>query len=157
MPKIKPITEEPKGQKAKSPTPEEIDSMVQGIDSIAGKTIVDRNTFDAGFVEYMGVDKATAFNKRQVDEIFAEYVRDHKDVSTERIIKTKAKDLRRSRLRGAKPKVMKPVRRDITIPAFIKRKTTRAFKTSVVVKGKRIVRHRDAKGRFVSARVPKRK
>ncbi len=116
------------------------------------------------------------------NDSFADYKQLHPDVSPERLFrKAKGKDLRRDRLKTAKrvvttrkkyikggasrldlkgydtarQGVTKKViqRRTFTVPALVKGKVTRAVKTSVIVKGKRLVRHRDALGRFASVRL----
>ncbi len=113
---------------------------------------------------------------------FKDYSLKHPAISTERLFtKAKGKDLRRDRLQTAKrvvttrkefiklgasevdlkgfdtarQRVTKDIlrRRTFTIPARVKGRVVFALKTSVVVKGKRQVRHRNAKGQFSSAKV----
>ncbi len=108
--------------------------------------------------------------------------KDHPEVSKERLFtKAKGKDLKRDRRRTARrvvttreqfikegasevdlkgfdtarQKVKREVirRRTFNVPARVRGRVVFAKKTSVVVKGKRVVRFRDARGRFVSPKV----
>ncbi len=120
--------------------------------------------------------------KEMRNKAFGEFVSEHPAVSTERLFKkAKGRDLRRDRLKTAKrvvktrkeferatapevdlkgfdtarQKISKEVirRRTFTVPARSKGRVVFAMKTSVRVRGKSVVRHRDSKGRFVSARL----
>ncbi|MAH51520.1 hypothetical protein CMI37_37235 [Candidatus Pacearchaeota archaeon] len=123
----------------------------------------------------------TSGQKRLRDDAFSAYRGEHPEVSAERLFtEAKGRDLRRDRLKTAKKvvktrkgfikekatevdlkgfdtarqRVTKEIlrRRTFTVPARAKGRIVFAMKTSVVVKGKSVVRHRDSKGRFVSAK-----
>ena len=127
-------------------------------------------------------DDLSLDQKRLRNNGFDDYVSDHPDVAKERLFsKAKGRDLRRDRLRTAKKvvttrkqyikggaskldlkgydtarqRITKGIaqRRTFTVPSRIKGRVVFSVKTSVVVKGKRLVRYRDARGRFASVRV----
>ena len=129
-------------------------------------------------------DNITPKQAKLRNRIFKEFVDIHPDVSTERLFKkAKGKDLRRDRLKTARKvvttrkkyikggaskldlkgydtarqRVTKGIiqRRTFTVPARVRGKIVFALRTSVVVRGKSVVRHRDALGRFASAKVIK--
>ena len=120
--------------------------------------------------------------KRLRNNAFGDYVSDHPDVAKERLFsKAKGRDLRRDRLKTARKvvttrkqyikggaskldlkgydtarqRITKDIsrRRTFTVPAKVRGKIVFALRTSVVVRGKSMVRHRDALGRFASAKV----
>lgn len=122
--------------------------------------------------------------KRMRTTGFGDYVSEHPEVSKERLFtKAKGRDLRKDRLKTAKrvvktekefvkkgarkvdlkgfdtarQRITKEIsrRRRFTVPARIGKKVVFAVKTSVVVKGKSVVRFRDSKGRFASPRIKK--
>ncbi len=146
--------------------------------------IQDRDSYDLAFNDLISIDEKSlsSSQKKLRDDAFKDFIRQHPDVSTERIFtKAKGRDLRRDRLQTAKKvvttkrqftregasqvdlkgfdtarqKVSKQIirRRTFTVPARIKGRVVFAIKTSVVVKGKKQTRFRDAKGRFVSGKV----
>ncbi len=168
--------------KRKSPDPDDIDRINETLNQRAGNQIQDRDSYDLAFDDYMGIMRAAPKQRKLRNDAFADYSQKHPDVSTERLFtKAKGKDLSRDRLRTAKrvvktrkgfikagaanvdlkgfdtarQKVTKAqrIQRDFTIPARIKGRVVFARKTSVVVKGRSVVRHRDSKGRFVSVKV----
>ena len=128
-------------------------------------------------------DSDLSANQRSLrNDAFDKFAVDHPDVSKERLFtKAKGRDLRKDRLKTAKKvvstrkefitstapevdlkgfdtarqRVTKDIirKRQFSIPARRKGKVVFAIRTSVVVRGKRVTRHRDLKGRFVSARV----
>ena len=112
---------------------------------------------------------------------FSDFLKEHPDVSRERLFtRARGKDLRRDRLKTAKrvvttrkefvkegakdvdlrgfdtarQKVTKDIiaRRTFTVPARVKGRVVFSMRTSVVVKGKRQVRHRNSKGQFSSVK-----
>lgn len=146
--------------------------------------IQDRDSYDLAFNDLISVDERdlSSSQKRFRDNSFSDYIKEHPDVSTERIFtKAKGKDLARDRLKTAKrvvttrkeflrqrasevdlkgfdtarQRVTKEIirRRTFTVPAKVKGRIVFAIKTSVVVLGKKQLRFRDAKGRFVSGKV----
>ena len=168
--------------KRKSPTPDDIDRINETLDAREGFKIQDRDSYDLAFDDYMGITKLDADQKEFRNNAFADYSQKHPDVSTERIFqKAKGKDLRRDRLTTSKrvvrtrkeferqtaPEVdlkgfdtarqrvtkAQRIQREFTIPARSKARIVFAKRTSVRVRGKSLVRHRDSKGRFVSIKI----
>ena len=168
--------------KRKSPTPDDIDRINETLDTREGFKIQDRDSYDLAFDDYMGIMKPDADQRDFRNNAFADYSQKHPDVSTERIFrKAKGRDLRRDRLKTAK-RVVKTrkeyikftapevdlrgfdtarqrvtkaqiIQREFTIPARSKGRIVFARKTFVVVKGKRVVRFRNAKGQFSSIKL----
>ena len=170
--------------KRKSPTPDDIDRVNETLDTREGFKIQDRDSYDLAFDDYMGILKPDADQKAFRNSSFADYAQKHPDVSTERLFqKAKGKDLRRDRLTTAKrvvrtrkeferqtaPEVdlagfdtarqritkVQRIQREFTIPARSRGRIVFAKRTSVRVRGRSLVRHRDSKGRFVSVKIRK--
>ena len=168
--------------KRKSPSPDDIDRINETLDTRDGFKIQDKDSYDLAFDDYMGIFKPDADQKAFRNKAFSDYVQKHPDVSTERIFqKAKGKDLRRDRLTTAKRVVRtrkeferltapdvdlkgfdtarqritksQRIQRDFTIPARSKGRVVFAKRTSVRVRGRSLVRHRDSKGRFVSVKI----
>ena len=124
----------------------------------------------------------SAKQKTLRNDAFQDFLREHPEVSGERLFtKAKGRDLRRDRLKTSKrvvktrkefiketapevdlkgfdtarQRVTKEIlrRRTFAVPARIKGRVVFAMRTSVVVKGKRQVRHRNAKGQFSSVKI----
>lgn len=120
------------------------------------------------------------FNMRE--EVWEHFSMNHPDVAKERLFsKAKGRDLRRDRLKTARKvvttrkqyikggaskldlkgydtarqRITKGIaqRRTFTVPSRIKGRVVFSIRTSVVVRGKSMVRYRDARGRFASAKV----
>ncbi len=170
--------------KRKSPDPDDIDRINETLDQKEGFKIQDRDSYDLAFDDYFGIIRANSDQRKLRDKAFGDYVQKHPDVSTERLFsKAKGRDLRRDRLKTAKKVVRtrkefikstapevdlrgfdtarqritrkQKIERTFTIPARARGRVVFAMRTSVVVKGKRVARHRDSKGRFVSVKLKK--
>ncbi len=166
----------------KSPDPDDISRINEALDQREGFKIQDRDSYDLAFNDYMGIIKADSRQRSFRNDAFNDYRQRHPDVSPERLFsKAKGKDLRRDRLHTAKkvvktrkefikqtaPKVdlkgfdtarqgvtrKQRIARDFTIPARSGKRVVFAMKTSVVVRGTRVVRYRDSKGRFASIKI----
>lgn len=161
--------------------PDEIDRINERINREAKFQVQDRDSYDLAFEDLFEV-ALTSKQRTLRSKAFKDYLEDHPEVSNERLFKkAKGRDLRRDRLKTARrvvttrkqfikegarevdlrgfdtarQKVSKKViqRRTFTVPSRIKGRVVFSEKTSVVVKGKKLVRFRDAKGRFASAKV----
>ncbi len=124
----------------------------------------------------------SAKQKELRNDAFDDFLGKHPEVSSERLFtKAKGRDLRRDRLKTAKrvvktrkefiketapevdlrgfdtarQRVTKEIlrRRIFTVPARVQGRVVFAMRTSVVVRGRRQVRHRNAKGQFSSVRL----
>ncbi len=164
--------------------PDEIDRINERIFRESKFKVQDRDSYDLAFNDLLSLDdKAITSNQRALrTNSFQDFIREHPEVSTERLFTKvgKGKDLRRDRLRTAKKvvetreefkgkasdvdlrgfdtarqKVKKAVlrRRTFTVPAQVKGRVVFAMRTSVTVKGKSQVRHRDSRGRFSSVKL----
>lgn len=168
-----------------SPRPDEINRINETLFNRAGFKIQDRDSYDLAFNNYLNIDEKTikGTERKLRDNAFEDFIKEHPEVSSERLFTKKAggKDLRRDRLKTAKrvvktrkefiqkgaskvdlkgfdtarQRVSKDIilRRTFTVPARVKGRVVFAVKTSVVVKGKKLTRFRDARGRFVSGRI----
>ncbi len=162
---------------------DEIDRINERLFSESKFQIQDRDSYDLAFDDLLSVVGELSGKQKELrNKAFREYSAAHPEVSAERLFtKAKGRDLRRDRLKTAKrvvktrkefikagarevdlkgfdtarQKTTKEIirRRTFTIPARVKGKVVFAMKTSVVVAGNRVVRHRDIKGRFVSVRL----
>ena len=165
--------------KRESPDAEDIERINETLEQREGFKIKDRDSYDLAFDDYLS---DTAFKESVRDDAFDEYVESHHDVSKERLFtKAKGRDLRRDRLKTAKKVVTtrkayikggarhldlrgfdtkrqritkeQVIRRTFTIPARSRGRVVFAMRTSVVVRGRSVARHRDSKGRFVSIKL----
>ena len=168
--------------KRKSPDPDDIDRINETLDQREGFKIQDRDSYDLAFDDYMGIVRANTDQKKLRNDAFNDYFQKHPDISKERLFKkAKGRDLSRDRLRTAEKVVttrrayikggarhldlkgydtarqritkQQRIERIFTIPARIRKKVVYAMRTSVVVKGHRVLRHRDSRGRFASIRI----
>lgn len=167
--------------KRESPDAEDIERINETLDQREGFKIQDHDSYDLAFDDYL---RDTAFKESVRDDAFADYAASHPAVSKERLFtKAKGKDLSRDRSKTAKrvvttrkeyikqtaPRVdlkgfdtarqritkEQVVRRTFTIPARSKGRVVFAMRTSVIVRGRRVVRHRNSKGQFVSIKLKK--
>lgn len=94
-------------RRRRSPTPEEIERIVETLFSESKFKIQDRDSFDLAFNDYMDFtekDVKTDSDTRKFQaDTFKQYVEEHPEVSTERLFsKAEGRDLRRDRLKTAK-------------------------------------------------------
>lgn len=162
---------------------DEIDRINERLFRESKFQIQDRDSYDLAFDDLLSVVGELSGKQKDLrSKAFRDFVSAHPDVSTEKLFtKAKGRDLRRDRLKTAKrvvktrkefiragskevdlkgfdtarQKTTKEIirRRTFTIPAKVKKRIVFAMKTSVVVRGKRQVRFRNAKGQFSSAKV----
>lgn len=147
-----------------------------------GYKIQDADSYELAYNDYMGIVKTDKSQRIMRDNAFTAYVNKHPEVSKEHLFKkAKGRDLSRDRLRTAKKVVttrrayikggarhldlkgydtarqritkQQRIERTFTVPARIRQKVVYAMRTSVVVKGHRVLRHRDSRGRFASIKI----
>lgn len=158
---------------------EDIDRIAENLDIAEGVVISDRDSFDLALERYIPDNELSKDSK---DKIFNTFRLDKPEVSEEKLFKkAKGKSLKRDRQQTAKTVVqtreefiekgarrvdfagfdikeseirklkLKPPK-EFKIPATVKSKVVFAKKTTVTIKGKKIVRLRDQLGRFASAK-----
>lgn len=131
-----------------------------------GDTIRDRDSFDLAWVNFTG-QQITNKQKRVVQQVFNVYSQEH-DISKERLFKEAGgKDFRKDtqttakvivdteqqyKRRGAQRVDLRgfdvPDRKRFFLEGKVGKRVVAIRETSVVVRGKRVVRFRDSKGRF---------
>ena len=131
----------------------DVDRLSERLLLESGDLILDRSTFDTEYNNYL----ATVLTDRQDNKLRREVfkrLRERKpSVSEKRLIKPRAKPLTKEQIRS-KQFQRRFKESDKFLATFKDRVTGRikrvfAIKTSVIVKGHRVTRFRDKKGRFV--------
>ena len=162
--------------KRKSPTPEELERIAEAIDSLdTFNNIQDRDSFDSAVDDYFEGDESMIKNTKVRNEVFDDLREMHPRRITDESLfkKAKGKSLKQDRRRTAKrtvtskqeyikrgarrtdlkgydTKTKQKKKRSLDIAGKVRGKVVFSSKEFVVVKGKKLVRHRDKLGRFVS-------
>lgn len=145
-----------------TPPPEDVDRVAETLWTESRGKIVDRDTFDQAYDDYMGGFQSGRHKSVFKPAVFDKVRQNHDKVSPKRLFTgAKGKNLKQDQRQTAKTVVTSREEykkrgaskvRVYNLTGRIKGKVVRVRATTIVVRGKSLVRYRDRKGRFASRR-----